>query len=63
MAESSKRVFGNDLSFLNTLNLTPMENSSDTESPSKERKSRSKEWTKEEKKRVICRLIDHFQTH
>lgn len=63
MPESSKRVFGNDLAFLNTLNPTSKENSAITEARSKERKPHSKEWTKEEKEQVIYRLIDYFQTH
>lgn len=63
MPESSKRVFGNDIAFLNVLNLTPVENATFTETRSKGRKSSSKELTKEEKERVIYRLIDYFQTH
>lgn len=63
MSETSKRVFGSEMSFLDALNLGAVENSSGREARPKERKSRSKELTKEEKVEVVYRLIDYFQTH
>jgi len=63
MSETSKRVFGSEMSFLDALNLGAVENSTGKEARSKEKKARSKELTKEEKVQVVYRLIDYFQTH